>query len=178
MANMWEVIMWDIFNKKKQEIFRCERTRYTLLVKCKWIQGVGPLNVLTQGSWQHSWTCNRFEQHFNTSTWCIGGGFPTTQVKLLRPVVCGVFHDIIKIFCYQYWSIVSVGLHPTFISRSTVVCRSATLFSCFRCTAARISSIFFRSCEHETAAVRGAHRLQPWRGAFITLHRGSLWGDM
>lgn len=125
---------------------------------------VGPVTVLNNTS----------------STWCIGGGGVPQQLRwsCSGRWFCGVFYDIIKIFCYQYWSLACVGLHPTFISRSTVVCRSATLFSCFRCTAARISSIFFRSCKHETAAVRGAHRLQPWRGAFITLHRGSLWGDM
>lgn len=39
---------------------------------------------------------------------------------------------------------------PTLTSRSTVICRSETLFSCFRCTFARISSIFFCSCTHET----------------------------
>lgn len=40
----------------------------------------------------------------NTSfTWCIGGFSPTTKVKLLRPVVCRVFHDIIIIFCDRYW---------------------------------------------------------------------------
>lgn len=67
---------------------------------------------------------------------------------------------------------------PTCNSLSTVVCRSATLFSCFLCTDAKMSSIFFSSCTHETEAVRAADRLQPWRRAFIWLHRGSLWADM
>lgn len=63
----------------------------------------------------------------------------------------------------------------TFSSLSTVVCRSATLFSYFLCTLAKISSIFFLSCKHETE--RGEAGPEPLRGAFIGLYRGSLWGE-
>lgn len=66
---------------------------------------------------------------------------------------------------------------PTSSSLSTVVCRSATLFSYFLCTLAKMSSIFFRSYKHETEAVRGEGGLESLRGAFIGLYRGSLWGE-
>lgn len=69
------------------------------------------------------------------------------------------------------------GKAPTFSSLSTVVCRSATLFSYFLCTLAKTPSIFFCSCKHETEAVRGEGGLEPLRGAFTGLYRGSLWGE-
>lgn len=53
---------------------------------------------------------------------------------------------------------------------------------CSRAFAARLPeflpSSFAPANIKPEAAVRGARRPQLWRGAFITLHRGSLWGGM
>lgn len=56
----------------------------------------------------------------------------------------------VRLFTIKYPSNSCTELRPTFISLSAIACRSDTLFSCLRCTFARISHIFFCSCTHKT----------------------------